>query len=161
MKGWTSYCSNAYWKLKLKSLLATCKREQRYGRWKERLYWYMTNRRIRDPYVRWCERFSDRLLAYRQPTRLCAAHYCLPAFIVTQFLSAMYFTNSVSPFSFIISIPNLRFVRVINCPNRIMKGLYNLQSLTESNLSQSAHELYPFSMQHLSLIHIWRCRRAI
>ena len=30
----------------------------------------LRNRRIRDPYVRWCERFSDRLLAYRQPTRL-------------------------------------------------------------------------------------------
>ena len=81
-------------------------------------------------------------------TLLCAALYCFPVLIVTQFLSIMYFTNSASPFSFIISIPNLRFVRVINCPNRIMNGLYILQSLTDSNLLQSAHELNPFSIQH-------------
>ncbi len=28
------------------------------------------NRPVRDPYAGWCERFSDRLPAYRLPTRL-------------------------------------------------------------------------------------------
>ncbi|MBU1579327.1 MAG: hypothetical protein KJ754_07850, partial [Bacteroidetes bacterium] len=87
---------------------------------------------------------SDRSAFYL----LRAAHYCFTVLIVTQFLSIMYFTKSDSPFSFIISIPNLRFVRVINCPNRIMNGLNNLQSLTDTYLSQSAQVLNPFSVQH-------------
>jgi hypothetical protein len=45
---------------------------------------------------------------------LWASLYCFPFLIVTQFLSIIYFTNSDSPFSCIISIPFLRFVRVIN-----------------------------------------------
>ena len=32
---------------------------------------------IRDPYVQWCERLSDRLLAYRLPTRLYAVFLSL------------------------------------------------------------------------------------
>ena len=78
MKGRTLYCSNTYWMIKLNSFQATCKREQRCIRWKERVHWYATNRRIRDPYVRWCERFSDRLLAYRLPTRLCIRSSPMP-----------------------------------------------------------------------------------
>lgn len=87
-------------------------------------------------------------LAYRNIVEINLDNpiYCVPRiidpdFIVTQFLSIMYFTNSFSPFSFINPMPNLRFVRVINCPNRIMFGLYNLQFFTEVNLLQSAHEL--------------------
>lgn len=53
---------------------------------------------------------------------VCTLYY-FPIFIVTQFLSIIYFTNSVSPFSLIISIPNFRLVRVINCPNLIISGL--------------------------------------
>ncbi len=81
-------------------------------------------------------------------------HCCVLRIIVFQsllspnFYQSYILQNWFLLFSFIISIPNLRFVRVINCPNRIMNGLYNLQSLTESYLLQSAHELNPFSMQH-------------
>jgi len=59
----------------------------------------------------------------------------------------MNFANSDSPDSLIISTPKLLFVRAINCPNRIINGLYNLQSLTDSNLLQFAHESYPLSLQ--------------
>ena len=33
------------------------------------------NRCIRDPYVQWCERLPDRLLAYRQSTRLGNSYF--------------------------------------------------------------------------------------
>jgi hypothetical protein len=47
------------------------------------------NRRMRGPLVRWCERLSDRLLAYRLPTRLCTVFYLfLFTMSITTLLSA-------------------------------------------------------------------------
>ena len=44
---------------------------------KERLYLYLTNRRIRDPYVRWCERRTSSLTSGEAVYSIVRAYYLL------------------------------------------------------------------------------------
>src|ERR1035437_1330686 len=96
---------------------------------------------------------------------LCAGLYYL-FLIVTYFLSIIKFINPVIPFSFIISIPFLRFVRVINLDtntihfnpsnvllyqthllllhNILLKNMYSLPDNGINLLLQDYYECIPF-----------------